>query len=278
MQAVEVNSDFVSQLQDAMLQKFGENKQILLDPYQRYRSYYDQKAEAEPLKLYSHCLQLNPRLTGQNDLNQKAVQAWLPRYRVEKVLISSNYIIRKTGTNYTQCVHRLQLRPIKLVEPPDDIQEIDQAKFEADPSRRTTRNEPQLFDEYIPILLDQEQSTAFSKSLTIQPSLIRLGVTVHLNGAPAVPLLAPVPPIVPVIQPIPVRPLSEIRIPSPMNSPRNSQENSPRVNVSDSSGSIATPEEFQYPESPPGATEPQRSLANDEESTENNHKCSKQPK
>ena len=142
------------------------------------------------------------------------------------------------------------MRPIKLTEPTDDIQEIDPAKFEADTSRRTTRNEPELFDEYIPNLLDQEQSTAFSKSLTVQPSQIRLGVTVRLNGAPAVPLLAPVPPIVPVIPPIPVIPPAEIRTPSAINLPRNSQENSPRVSISDSSKSIATPEDFKYPEGP----------------------------
>ena len=140
-------------------------------------------------------------------------------------MTNSNYIIRKTGTNYTQCVHRIRLRPIKLAEPPEDIQEIDPAKFEADPSRKTTRNEPELF-EYIPNLLQEEQSTAFSKNTTAQPSQIRLGVTVPLNGAPAVPLVAPVPPIVPVIPPKLAIPPPEIRTPSPMNSPRNSQENS----------------------------------------------------
>ena len=119
----------------------------LVDSYQRYRSYSDQKAEAQPLKLHSHCLLLNPRLTRQNDFTQKAVQTWLPFYGVEKVLTNSNYIIRKTGTIYTQYVHRIRLRPIKLTEPPEDIQENDPAKFEADPSRRTTRTEPELFDE-----------------------------------------------------------------------------------------------------------------------------------
>ena len=48
------------------------------------------------------------------------------------------------------------------------------------------------------------------------------------------PLAAPVPPIVPVIPPIPVISPADIRTPSPMNSPRNSQENSPRASLSDS--------------------------------------------
>ena len=105
VQAVEVNSDYVSQLQDAMLRKFGENKQRLLDSYQVYRSYYDQKAEAHSLKLHSHCLLLYPRLTWQNVYTQEAIQTWLPLYRV--VLTNSNYIIRKTRKYYTQCVHRI---------------------------------------------------------------------------------------------------------------------------------------------------------------------------
>ena len=137
-----------------------------------------------------------------------------------------------------------------------------------DPSRRTTRNEPELFDEYIPNLLEEEQCTAFSKTVTVQPSQIRLGVTVPLNGAPAMPLVAPVLPIVPVIPPIPVIPPAEIRTPSPMNSPRNSQENSPRASLSNSSKRIATSEKFQYPDSPLGAAESERIRANDEADTE----------
>ena len=183
-------------------------------------------------------------------------------------MTNSNFIIRKTGTNYTQCVHRIRLRPIKPTEPPEDIQEIDPAKFGADPLRKTTRIEPELFDEYIPNLLQEEQSTAFSKTATAQPSQIRLGVTVPLNGAPAVPLVAPVPPIVPVIPPKLAIPPPEIRTPSPMNSPRNSQENSPRASHSDSPKIIATPEKFQYPESPSGAAESERITANDKEDAE----------
>ena len=72
-------------------------------------------------------------LTRQNDRIRKAVQTWLPLYRVEKVLTHTNYIIRKIGTNYAECVHRIRSRPIKLTEPPEDIKEIGPAKFETDP-------------------------------------------------------------------------------------------------------------------------------------------------
>ena len=99
IEACEANSDYVLALQDAMLQKFGENKQRLLDSYQRYRSYYDYKSIAQPLQKHSHCLTLNAKLTTQSDFTQKSVQTWLPLYRVEQVLTNSNYIIRKVGTN-----------------------------------------------------------------------------------------------------------------------------------------------------------------------------------
>ena len=77
-------------------------------------------------------------------LPQKAVQTWLPN-RVKKVLTNSIYIIRKTGTNYTQCVHQIRLRPITLTDPLNHMQETHPANFEADPLTRTTRYEPEFF-------------------------------------------------------------------------------------------------------------------------------------
>ena len=82
---------------------------FLVTMYHKYRSYYDDKAEAKPLELFSYCLLLNPRLVNQSDLSHKAVQIWLPLYKVEKVLTNSNYLIRKVGTPFTQCVHRIRL-------------------------------------------------------------------------------------------------------------------------------------------------------------------------
>ena len=37
MDAVAVNSDFVNELQDAMVQKFGENKEKLTTAYLKYK-------------------------------------------------------------------------------------------------------------------------------------------------------------------------------------------------------------------------------------------------
>ena len=48
MDAVALNSNFVNDLQDAMMLKFGENKEQLTTAYLKYKKFYDQKASAKP--------------------------------------------------------------------------------------------------------------------------------------------------------------------------------------------------------------------------------------
>ena len=64
-------TEYVLALQDAMLQKFFEAKSKLTEMYNRYRAYYDYKAEAQPLKQFSFCLLLNPKLMTQSDFSSK---------------------------------------------------------------------------------------------------------------------------------------------------------------------------------------------------------------
>ena len=88
MDAVAVNSDFVSELQDAMMQKFGENKEKLTTAYLKYKKYYDQKASAKPIREKSFCLLLNPKLLEQSTVIASQVQKWLSLYKVEKSLLT----------------------------------------------------------------------------------------------------------------------------------------------------------------------------------------------
>ena len=84
------SSDFLATLQDAMTQQFFSRvKEKLVTMHHKYRSYYEDKAEAKPLELLSYCPLLNPRLVSQSDHSHKAVQIWLPLYKVEKVLTNS---------------------------------------------------------------------------------------------------------------------------------------------------------------------------------------------
>ena len=121
--------------------------------YYKYRDYYyDCKAEAKPVALF-YCLLLDPKLMKQSDLASKPLPIWLPLYRIEKILTNFNYIIRKVGTNYTQCVHRIRLRPVTLRGRIDDLTVNNFENFRRDPSLGHYRGEPTLFDESIPFLV-----------------------------------------------------------------------------------------------------------------------------
>ena len=99
--------DFTTQIQDDLNERFSEVRDSTLRAYYQYRQYYDRKAAAHPLQKLSFCLLLNPKLVKSTDQMGKSLQKWLPLYRVEQVLTNSNYIVRKVGTNHTQCVHRI---------------------------------------------------------------------------------------------------------------------------------------------------------------------------
>ena len=152
-QQFDPKSDFVTELQDAMQIKFAENKEKIVEAYHKYRKYYDAKANADPLENQNFCLLLNPKLTHQTSVGFKSMQVWLPLYRVEKVLTNSNYLIRKVGTNYTQCVHRIRLRKYEPLEPPVDLENLDTNNFTPDPFLSKYRQEPEIFDSEIPSLL-----------------------------------------------------------------------------------------------------------------------------
>ena len=198
LERAQPTTEYVLALQDAMLQKFSEAKSKLTEMYNRYRAYYDYKAEAQPLKQFSFCLLLNPKLMTQSDFSSKFLPIWLPLYRVEQVLTNSNYIIRKVGTNYTQCVHRIRLRPVVPQYQVEDLQQIDPDKFQRDPMLGRFRGEPAIFDESIPTLLlppseepcvvqneEQPPPVTVSLSFPIAPAVIPVGPA----PGPAVPPL-----------------------------------------------------------------------------------------
>ena len=204
MEAKTAKSDFVTAMQNAMLEKFKELKKNLIPLYHKYRGYYDRKAFAQPLKVHSICLLLNSLLTTQSDFGSKSMQVWIPLFRVEKVLTSSNYIIRKVGTTYPQCVHRIRLRAIDPQHQPDDVEPIDPAKFQTVPLLRKYRSEPGFFDNYLPRILDDIQlESSGQNNDPISPARVQLSVPLGLHLAAS---LIPVAPIrTPPSVPLPVR-------------------------------------------------------------------------
>ena len=127
-------------------------REATISSYYKYRHFYDRKASALPLKKHQNCLLLNPQLTTVNDPMGKSLIKWLPLYRAETVLTNSNYIIRKVGTNDTQCVHRIRLRPIKPQYEVTDLPEIHLNNFIPDPIT-SHYFEPTLFDNALPDLI-----------------------------------------------------------------------------------------------------------------------------
>ena len=136
VQSLETRYEFTNSIQDRMNEVFAAARDETITSYNKYRHFYDRKASASPLQKHRYCLLLNPKLSNVNDHMGKSLAQWLPLHRVEQVLTNSNYIIRKVGTNYTQCVHRIRLRPITPQYQVDDLPQINSNKFIPDPSTR----------------------------------------------------------------------------------------------------------------------------------------------
>ena len=117
--------DFTTQIHDDFYEHFSKVRDSTLRAYYQYRQYHDRKAAAHPLKKLSFSLFLNPKLVKLNDQMGKSLQKWLPLYRVEQVVTNSNYIVRKVGTNHTQCGHRIRLGPIESKFDVKDLEEVD---------------------------------------------------------------------------------------------------------------------------------------------------------
>ena len=103
----EASFEYVRDLKNSILEKCSDAKDNIVTSYHKYRAYFDKKPE--PLALHSYCLLLNPILTTQSEFTAISMQTWIPLYGNEKVLTSSNHLIRKVNTNFTQVVHRIRL-------------------------------------------------------------------------------------------------------------------------------------------------------------------------
>ena len=223
------NSEYVFALQDAMKKKFSDTQQKLTDMYNKHRTYYDYKAEAKPLSLFSYCLLLNPKLMTQSDFASKSLPIWLPLYRIEKNLTNSNYIIREVGTNYTQCVHRIRLRPITPQSRIDDIPVIAFENFQRDPSLGQFRGEPELFDESLPSILEAPPQLISTPVVEDDPPPVT--VSLHFPIAPAA---APAPG--PVVPPVPAPAVAvggprPLLVQDPPNTPISSEDSEGEISV-----------------------------------------------
>ena len=167
-----------------MNKKLSGTKFKLTEMFNKYRAYYDCKVEANPLALFSYGLLLNPKLMTQSDFASKSLPIWLPLYRIEKNLTNSNYIFRKVGTNYNQCVHRIRLRPVTPQGRIADLTVINFRKFQRDPPLGHYRGKPRLFDENIPSLLEPLNTVVSTQNVTEGPPPVTVSLRFPIAPAP----------------------------------------------------------------------------------------------
>ena len=162
-------SQYVTEVKNNMAELNAQVKHNAVEAYLRYRSYYDRKANAEPLKLHAYCLLMNPKITSQNMFSGKNANKWISLFRVEKVLTNMNYIVRKVGTWFTQCVHRIRLRPFSPTYTVEDLPAINPSKFVPDPYLLKEFKEPQAFDEQIEKLIHDGKPAATTQEMMDHP-------------------------------------------------------------------------------------------------------------
>ena len=140
------NNVNIKTLIDEVNQKFKTTHDNIIEAFHKYKQYYDRKAQALPLKVGEFAFLLNPKYTNQSDKVAFNSFQWDGPYRIVKCLTNSNYIIRKVGTQRTQCVHRMRLRSFK---PHEEIADIEAKKQEFYPDPEAVED-AQIFNENIP--------------------------------------------------------------------------------------------------------------------------------
>ena len=91
-----------------------------MQPYTKYKRYYEKKAKASPLKEKDYCYILQSKANHQGSKIPFPDFRWNGPYLVEKVLPNNGYIVRKLNTNKTQILHRVRLRKFNPEKPPED--------------------------------------------------------------------------------------------------------------------------------------------------------------
>ena len=155
----------VNEILDKMNFIFRDNLDNIISAYHKYKTYYDRKARAQPLKKNEFVFLLDPKYDSQRSKEEFKTFHWKGPYKVMKVLSDSNYIIRKVGTHKTQCVHRMRLR---LFKPEFPIDDINVSKNLYPDSERV--EDTDIFDSNIPITDEVDQDNLDQDLVEDEPS------------------------------------------------------------------------------------------------------------
>ena len=80
----------------------------------KYKPHYDKTANASKLRHADYVFILQPKADHQGSKIPFTDFRWIGPYFIEKVLTKNNYLVRKTGTDKTQILHRMRLRQLHL--------------------------------------------------------------------------------------------------------------------------------------------------------------------
>ena len=100
------------------------------------------------MKLGDYTFLFNPKYNTYSGKTQFKTFLWNGLFKVMKVPSHSNYILRKTGTHETQCIHRMRLRKFNPHEKVSDFQ-VDESQFFNDSA---VIDEPELFSNETPLV------------------------------------------------------------------------------------------------------------------------------
>ena len=82
----------------------------VMQAYIKYKAHYDKKANASKLKEADYVYVLQPKADHQGSKIPFTEFRWIGPYIIEKVLPNNKYLVRKSGTNKTQVLHRMRMR------------------------------------------------------------------------------------------------------------------------------------------------------------------------
>ena len=134
------NEELTDQLQKQIAEIHQAAKENLMQSYLKYKQYYDKKATATPLKVNDYCYVLNPKADNQSMKFAFKDCIWTGPYIVVKVLSNNNYVVSRTGTRYTQTLHRIRLRLYALNRRVPDVT-VRREDYLPDPEVKTTHND-----------------------------------------------------------------------------------------------------------------------------------------
>ena len=111
-----------------------------IQAYIKNKAYYDKKASASKLKEADYVYVIQPKADHQGSKIPFTEFLWIGPYIIEKVLPINNYLVRKSGTNKTQVLHRMRMRPFTPRQPPADIR-VKPQEYKADPEVSLNQDE-----------------------------------------------------------------------------------------------------------------------------------------